>query len=85
MQIDLDVLCEVAVEFEQASQETQRMASRLAGSIKRLEDSWMGIEQQTFYLYYREWQQQMEGFSHILQAIAAELGAVAERYEAVDG
>jgi len=82
VQIDLGVLSEVAADFGRASQETQQLASRLEEGIGRLESTWTGIEQQIFYLYYREWQQQMGGFSQILGAIASELAAVAEKYDA---
>ena len=84
MKVSPDELLETADEFHRASKETEVMVSRLNQAMKKLEETWSDAGQQVFYQYYKEWQQHMGGFSLILDLVAKDLKAIAERYSDAD-
>jgi WXG100 family type VII secretion target len=67
-------------EFRGASRETRDIVQKLEKTITNLESCWQDASQQKFFGYYKEWHQHIQGFSQILDEIAAELDAVADRY-----
>ncbi len=77
-------LHEAAEEFKKAGQDTSEIAKRLDKVIGQLEKKWEGASKQVFYQQYEQWGQASGGFETLLNNIARELHAMAERYEHVD-
>jgi WXG100 family type VII secretion target len=68
-------------EFHEASLQTQAIRSHLEEVVCNLEKNWSDANKQRFYEHYKEWNQHMVGFSVILDSIAEELEAIADRYK----
>jgi WXG100 family type VII secretion target len=77
-------LHEAAEEFKQAGNDTMEIAKRLEKVASQLEKKWGGASKQVFYQQYQQWNQLSGGFAILLNNIAQELHAMAERYEDVD-
>jgi WXG100 family type VII secretion target len=73
-----------ALEFAQAGKDSQAVIKRLEKATGVLEDKWSGVTQETFYKHYREWRSQMGGFAVLLNGIAQQLNAIADRFEQAD-
>ena len=84
MEIFSDELIGVADEFQKASGEIAIIVERLSASVKKLEDAWSDAGQQVFYQNYKEWETHRGGFSTMLQLIARNMHAIAERYMEAD-
>lgn len=84
MEMFTDELIGAADEFQKASGEIEKIVERLSASVKKLEDAWSDAGQQMFYQNYKEWETHMGGFSTMLQLIARNMQAIAERYLEAD-
>ncbi len=79
-----DTLSDVAAKFREAGEETDRIINQLRDTLKDLENTWKGADQQMFYKYFDEWQSHMTGVSHLIRLAAQDLDSMSERYFAAD-
>ena len=79
-----DTLYEVAGKFRTAGEQTDKIIDGLDKSLKELEETWKGIDQQTFFKYFEEWRGNISGVSQLLQLAARELDSMAEKYYSAD-
>jgi WXG100 family type VII secretion target len=84
MRITPENLVEAGHDFQQASKDIQSIVNRLEGTMGKLEETWSDAGQQVFFQYYSEWRQHMGGFSEILDEIARQVLAIADRIEEID-
>ena len=77
-------LHEAAEQFRQAGKDTLEIAKRLEKVTGQMEKKWEGASKQVFYQQYQQWNESSGGFAVLLNNIAQELHAMAERYEHVD-
>lgn len=84
MKADIDVILKTSSDFEASSKEVTAIAGKLSKSMRRLHDDWDDAGRQKFYLFYREYEQQIENIAEVLLIIADELKAVADRYTEAD-
>ncbi len=77
-------LHEAAEQFKQASKDTLEIAERLDKVTGQLEKKWESASKQVFYQQYQQWSQASGSFAMLLNNIAQELHAMAERYEHID-
>lgn len=75
---------EVANQFKQASQQSQEIVNRLQSTMSSLQPEWEGMTQQRFYGEYEQWRNSMNQFVQLLQSIAQQLDAIADRFAAAD-
>jgi WXG100 family type VII secretion target len=79
--IPIDVLFETSSEFSKAGKTTTDLQLKLEKKMKILEKTWTDSSKQRFFNYYRELDQQLAACGLIMDTIAREMGAIAERYE----
>ena len=79
-----DRLREVAKEFRVASKDSRKIIKGLDGEMKSLQTKWRSASQQSFYRDYMEWNEHAAGFMLVLESIAREMEAIADRFEKVD-
>jgi WXG100 family type VII secretion target len=74
----------VADQFNNASQESEQMVSRLESTINNLSATWEGMAKQRFYGDYENWRSTMRTYVQLLAQISQELRAIAQRIEDAD-
>lgn len=79
--IPIDLLFETAREVAKSRKEMTALKLRLEKKMKLLEKSWSDASSQQFFDYYREVDQQLGATGPILEMIAEQLQAIADRYE----
>ena len=84
MQIPTDKLHEAASEFTEVSKESQLLVERLEKVTGGLQTDWESASQQLFFKNYKQWHQHMQGYVTLLDMIAKEMHAMADRYEEAD-
>lgn len=79
--VPIELLFETSREFSQGAKDTAALQNRLQKKIKVLEQSWQDASNQQFFRYYRELDQQLGVCNQIMEVMAREMSAIAERYE----
>jgi WXG100 family type VII secretion target len=74
----------VANQFNDASQESEQMVSRLEGTMNNLAPNWEGMTAQRFYSDYENWRNNMRQFVQLLAVVSQELHAIGDRFAAAD-
>lgn len=75
---------QVATQFKQASQQSLEIVNNLNRTMSSLQPEWEGMTQQRFYTEYEQWRSSMNQFVQLLNSIAQQLDAIAERFASVD-
>ncbi len=76
---------EVANQFRQSGQQSQEIINRLESTLNSLYSDWEGMSEQRFMDYYNDSKSIMQKFVELMEKIAQELTAIAERFAAADG
>lgn len=77
-------LRDVAEKFRTASKNSLKVTKGLEEAMTDLQSKWQGLSQQVFYRDYVEWHEHLVGFVPVLENIAKEIEAIAERFDAAD-
>jgi WXG100 family type VII secretion target len=78
--IPIDELFETARELAKGGKNTADLQKKLEKKMKNLEKAWRDSSKQRYYDYYRELDQQLGACSQIMDTMAREMGAIAERF-----
>jgi len=84
LKIPVDDLYQTASEFKAVGEESRKHIGRLEKAMHALEREWDAASKQVFYKNYEEWRTHMQGFSALLENIAREINAIADRFERED-
>jgi len=78
--VPIDMLFDVARDFSHGARDTAILQNKLEKKMRILENSWSDAANQQFFRYYRELDQQLIVCNQIMEVMAREMNAIAERY-----
>lgn len=79
--VPIDMLFDVARDFADGAGDLAILQDKLEKKMKFLENSWNDASNQQFFRYYRELDQQLNVCNQIMDVMAREMNAIAERYD----
>jgi WXG100 family type VII secretion target len=82
--ISPEVLIEASGAFDKAKEDNQKQIKELETAIKKVQAAWPNAAKQGFFQTYKMWEEHMQGFSVLLEQIATDLHAIAERFQETD-
>ena len=82
--IPVKELTSTADEFQQAGQNIDAIIKKLEEHVTCLQETWDDAGKQSFMQYFKEWRHFAGGSTQLLQTIATEMHAIAERYSEAD-
>lgn len=78
--VPIDMLFEIAKELSRGGKSTAELHQELDKKMKALEKVWGVSAQQRFFTYYRELDLQLAACNEIMNTMAREMQAIAERF-----
>lgn len=84
VEIAPEMLHEAAGAFAKAKEENQKQIKELEAAIKKVQTAWPNAANQGFFQNYKTWEEHMQGFLILLDQIAKDLHAIADRFERAD-
>ncbi|TDT51990.1 WXG100 family type VII secretion target [Fonticella tunisiensis] len=84
IRVNPDELDRLAGEFQNASQQTQEMVSRLRNAISGVQNTWEGMASKRFFSDYQQWDGQMRRYVELLTSISRDLKNIAENFRRAD-
>jgi WXG100 family type VII secretion target len=78
--VPIEMLFDVSKAFQKANMDVANIQAELEKRMQNLENSWSDSSKQNFSRYYRELDQQLAISNEIINTMAREMQAVAERY-----
>ena len=75
---------QVAVQFKQASSQSDQMVKQLTNTINNLQGEWEGMTKERFYSEFQQWSTSMRQFVQLLDQIGQQLDAIADKFRAID-
>jgi WXG100 family type VII secretion target len=82
--ISPEVLFEASNAFAKAKEDNQKQIKELEDAIKKVQAAWPNAAKQGFFQTYKLWEEHVQGFSILLDQIAMDLHAIAERFQETD-
>ena len=79
--VPIEMMFETAREYSHGAKDISKLQGNLEKKMKVLEESWSDASNQQFFRYYRELDQQFGVCIQIMEVMAREMNAIAERYE----
>ena len=79
-----DILHEAASAFAKAKEDNQKQIKELEAAIKRVESAWPNAAKQGFYQTYKAWEEHIQGFLVLLDQVASDMEAIAQRFDDTD-
>ncbi|MDR0268490.1 WXG100 family type VII secretion target [Paenibacillus sp.] len=70
--------------FNQGSQQSRELASKLNSAIQSMQGQWDGMTQQRFFQRYETDKKNMETYITMLNEVSQELSKISERFRAAD-
>lgn len=75
---------DVSRQFQQTSQQSQEMVTRMRSTVTNLGQEWDGMSEQHFMGDYQKWEKQMTQYVTMLQDISKHLDRIAREFEQLD-
>lgn len=75
---------EMARHFVSGGEQSRQIMARLQQSVQSLEQDWEGVSKQRFVQDFQEADKQMQALARMLESIALELNALANRFRLID-
>lgn len=84
IKVNPEQLRELSQQFKACSEQNTAMANKLKTLVDGMEGEWKGVSQERFYESFKDAHTKFEQVTQLLNDVAAELGAIAERFRVVD-
>ncbi len=82
--VPIDMLFETARQLSKGGKNTADLQQEVAKKMKSLEKTWSDSSNQRFFTYYRELDLQLGACSEIMNTMAREMEAIAQRFAALN-
>ena len=84
MKLSYKEISETAKAFNDSGDEIKDIFILLDKRMHSLQKNWTDMQEQDFYLIYKEWSEQTQGLVQMLYTISRDMNAIGKRYKKID-